>query len=111
MTNQPSLFDVPTGIEARDKAINAAERGAPITWVTPAEIAIAYLAKTREHFTTDDVWEHLHQRGHEFPHEPRAMGALMRNAARAGLITATDRVTPSQRPECHRRPIRIWRSL
>lgn len=111
MTDQPSLFDVIKGIEARDKALTAVEYNTDPEWQTPAEQAIAWLARSRETFTTDDVWQHLYQHGHTFPHEPRAMGALMRNAARAGLITASDRVIPSQRPECHRRPVRVWRSL
>ena len=111
MTNQPSLFDALKGIEARDTALEAVEDHANPAWKEHAETAIRFLARSRQTFTTDDVWEHLHQRGHEFPHEPRALGALMRNAAHAGLIVATDRVIPSQRPECHRRPIRVWRSL
>jgi hypothetical protein len=53
----------------------------------------------------------MHQRGHDAPHEPRALGALMREAARNGLIEATDRVRPSERPQCHMNPKRVWRSL
>lgn len=44
-------------------------------------------------------------------HEPRALGALMREAARAGDIEATDAWALSERVACHRRPLRVWRSL
>jgi hypothetical protein len=45
------------------------------------------------------------------PREPRAIGAMMTNAAKAGVIAPTNRYTPSARPECHRRPVKIWKSL
>jgi len=39
------------------------------------------------------------------------MGAVMRAAARRGLIVKTDRVVNSRRAECHARPVAVWRSL
>jgi hypothetical protein len=36
------------------------------------------------------------------------MGAAVRQAALSGLLRKTDRVRPSVRPECHRRPVAIW---
>jgi hypothetical protein len=35
----------------------------------------------------------------------------MRQAARLGYVRATDRYTPSARPACHARPVRVWASL
>lgn len=110
MTNQPSLFDVPAAIKARDTALQRVEDATQPAWITYAEQSIAYLARARQQFTTDDVWEFMHQRGYDMPHEPRALGALMRNAMKTGQIIATDRYVPSARPECHRRPIRVWRA-
>jgi hypothetical protein len=72
---------------------------------------VKHLARMRPEFTTDDVWEHLFQNDLPMPHEPRALGAVMVAAARARIIAPTDRYTPSARPECHRRPVKIWRSL
>lgn len=111
MNNQPSLFDVPAGIEARDQAIEQVEAHADPTWKLHATAAIRWLARTRPEFTTDDVWQELHVRNHGGPREPRALGALMVAAAKQGLIEPTDRYVPSQRPDCHRRPVKVWRSL
>ena len=111
MSNQPSLFDVPAAIEARNQAIEQVEHNAEPTWKLHCEAAIRWLAKTRPEFTTDDVWELMHVRHNPMPHEPRAIGAMMTNAAKSGLISPTDRYTPSARPECHRRPVKVWKSL
>jgi hypothetical protein len=111
MSIQPSLFDVPAAIEARNQAIEQVETNADSTWKLHCEAAIRWLAKTRPEFTTDDVWELMNQRLNPMPHEPRAIGAMMTNAAKANWIAPTDRYTPSARPECHRRPVKIWKSL
>jgi hypothetical protein len=44
-------------------------------------------------------------------HEPRALGAVMRQLARDGVIEPTDTYAPSGRSQNHNRPQRIWRSL
>jgi hypothetical protein len=111
MNTQPSLFDVPAAIEAKNQAIEQVEQNAAPSWKLHCEAAIRWLAKTRPEFTTDDVWELMHQRMNPMPHEPRALGAMMTNAAKAGLIAPTDRYIPSARPVCHRNPKRIWKSL
>ena len=111
MSTQPSLFDVPSAVEARDKAIEQVEANANPDWKKHAYTAIEHLARMRPQFTTDDVWQYMADRDIVAPHEPRALGAIMVAAAKAGLIAPTDRYTPSARPECHRRPIKIWRSL
>ena len=110
MNHQPSLFDVPAGIAARDKALAQVEANADPAWKIHARTAIEFLAKTRHEFTTDDVWQHLADRHQEGPREPRALGAMMTTAARDGWIMPTDRYVPSARPDCHRRPIKVWRS-
>ena len=85
----------------------AVEAHANPDWKDEAERVIDTLAATRQHFTTDDVWQRL---GHVSTHEPRALGALMKRAASRGVIRATDGWATSTRPECHGRPIRVWRS-
>ena len=85
----------------------AVEAHADPDWKDEAERVIDLLASTRQQFTTDDVWQRL---GHVSTHEPRAMGALMKRAASRGVIRATDGWATSTRPECHGRPIRVWRS-
>jgi hypothetical protein len=111
MNTQPSLFDAAAAAEARNEALARVEANANSAWKSHCEDAIRWLSETRPDFTTDDVWELMHQRLNPMPHEPRAIGAMMTNAAKRGLITPTDRYTPSARPECHRRPVKIWKSL
>ena len=108
---QPTLFDAPAGVEARDKAISRVERNADPRWLTHAHTAIEALCRLRREFTTDDVWEYLAAHQLDRPDEPRALGAIMRSAAHAGLIVATDRYVNSERPECHARPVKVWRAI
>lgn len=120
MSDQGALFDVPQvdgrpdwlrriheEEAARDAAIARAGDNAA-TWVERAEAAVCRLAGMRGEFTTDEVWAEL---GDDAPPEPRAMGAVMRALAGVGVIEATDRTRESVRPGCHRRPVRVWRSL
>jgi hypothetical protein len=70
--------------------------------------AVIKLARTRKQFTTDDVWANVKGPGLV---DPRALGSIMISAAGQGAIKATGRYKPSKRPECHKRPIRVWKSL
>lgn len=73
--------------------------------------ALTKVARKNRAFTTDDVWASLaktHPAG--FNVEPRVLGSLMLQAQKQGAIAATDRTLKSIRPECHKRPLRIWTS-
>jgi len=94
----------------RDKALERVERNAEEAWKESAREAVERLAAIRDEFTTDAVWTMVDRMGLK-THEPRAMGAIMRRAASEGICEATDRTRRSVRPECHCRPIRVWRSL
>jgi len=132
MTGDPTLFDQPqfesistsgttaptgsAGVEAvrrRDEAIARVDRNADDEWKRRALSVIEWLAHQTDEFTTDEVWDGLAGLA-GFPggatHEPRALGAMMKRAAKHGLIEATDRYRNSVRPECHARPVRIWAS-
>jgi hypothetical protein len=104
-------YDTECAEAARDEAINRVEANADHVWLTGATEAVRMLARTRDEFTTDDVWNRLDNAGYQPPHEPRAMGAVMRQAARDGLVVKTDRVRNSVRVECHARPVAVWASL
>lgn len=106
--SQLSLFDA---IQARDEAIAQVEANAEPAWKQACRDAIRELAICKAEITTDDVWEYLEAEQVELPHEVRAMGALMLQAGRQGLIVATDRYRNSGRVACHARPIRVWASL
>lgn len=106
--SQSPLFNSKVADAARDAAIDKAEIGADEAWLAAAAASIRYHAEHLKTFTTDEVWKllsHLPE-----PREPRAMGAAMRNAQREEWIEATDRTKRSERPRCHRRPVRVWRS-
>ena len=75
-------------------------------FIDEAMAVIEHLARVRAEFTTDDVWPLLTTS----THEPRALGAVMRKAAKAGGIKRTDRVRKSSRVACHQRPIAVWES-
>ncbi len=105
-----TLLDLIAAQEAREQAVKRVAVNADPEWMTLALATICDLARVRDTMTTDDIWEAMHP--HEtFTHEPRAMGAAMRRAARNGWIEATPDYRSSARPSCHARPVRVWGSL
>lgn len=104
-----NLFDYLAASEAKEKAIDRAASGASPEWVTSVSGIIR--AFDGEFFTTDDVWRVCQEQGVEEPREPRALGAVMRDLAREGVIVATRDYRPSVRVACHSRPVRVWRRV
>lgn len=106
MNQQPDLFSAAEGSRRRDAAIDRVGGNANAGFVAEARVAIkrAMLLGT---FTTDDVWAGINPA--HVTHERRALGAVMRQLQRSGDIVPTDQYVPSLRPECHRRPVRVWR--
>lgn len=102
----PAMIDRARAEAERDSAIAAVYSAADERWRAHALDTIRLLADQFREFTTDEVWEALVLR----PREPRALGAMMREAAAQRMIVATDRYRNSARPACHARPVRIWRS-
>lgn len=112
--NGPTLFEMPAitpeySRTRRERAMRRALEHANQNWVRIATNVICDLAFSRQSFTTDDVWTVLET---AYPsvttQEPRALGPLMRSAARQGLIRATGGYIPSTRPACNARPIMVW---
>ena len=97
------------GEQLKLEAIERVEGNANTDWTRAALRIVTRLANSRFEFTTDAVW-HFLELADTATHEPRAMGAIMRKCGALGLIHATGRTVMSTRPECHRRPIRVWRS-
>lgn len=99
-----------------DRAIERVARGRTTPeWFGHAHKAVRRVARSLDTFTTDDVWCELEVgariRGFDpAPPEPRAMGAVMRWAVREGWCVATEDYRRSERPECHARPLLVWRS-
>lgn len=100
-------MDAPT---AKIIAINQVERNADPSWLHAAALVIRALCRTQLYWSSDDVWAGLDILDVEAPHEPRAMGAAIRQAARLGLCEASGRYVASTRVECHARPLALWRS-
>lgn len=92
------------GEEALYRALQLHEM-ASAEWIEQALEAVKHVSSERDEFTTDDLWPYV-----SMPKEPRAMGAVMRAAVKAGYCTPTDRTVKSERKECHARPLRVWRS-
>jgi hypothetical protein len=106
------------GAELRESGIDRAEAHARAVWLASASLAVRAVASMRATFTTDHVWAHLFAVGEQGPNgeetnrpaEPRAMGAVMRTAAREEVCMRTDLTVCSVRASCHRRPLRLWKS-
>jgi hypothetical protein len=110
------LVHTPHGInaatQARDEAIDRVEKNADPDWAEAAYLACCLVAEDQQFFTTDNVWEKISTAFPQFKtHEPRAMGAVMRRAAKDGVVSPTDEYVRSDRQECHRRPMMRWESL
>jgi len=107
----PELFPAaddpgPSGEALRDEGIARAASGAG-PWIEQALAAARRILISRREMTTDDLWE----AGIPRPAEPRAAGAVMREAANRNWCRATTRTVKSRRKECHCRPVRVWVSL
>ena len=94
---------------ARDEAMGRVDANAAEEWKAVALRAVAWLAKSHDLITCEDVRDALEE---YYPgvgvHDMRALGPVMRRAARAGLIHATSDFIKSVRR--HSSPIRVWRS-
>jgi hypothetical protein len=113
--SQPNLFgDEPPRRDHRDPVEGARRRDDAIEQVgrrrevSPLLDAVKRTAERRGEFTGDDVWTSM---GDQVVVEPRALGPVMRRAQRLGWATPTDRYVLTERPEAHRRPVRVWRSM
>lgn len=98
--NPQDQLDLFTALE---KVADAADQ----EWMKAAEARVRYLCQTRVEWTGDDVWDGL-QNVHT--KEPRALGAVIRQAAKDGWCIPTERYQKSRRPESHRRPLQVWES-
>jgi hypothetical protein len=96
------------GERLREQAIEDVELG-NVGFVQRAVQAVLQVAQRELEFTSDDVWFELGAGSGDA--EPRAMGAVMRNAGQLGYCEPINAWRLSRRAACHRRPVRVWRSL
>lgn len=107
MSADPTLFS-DLGSYLRDVSIDQVEEHADPDWLSSALVAARQVCVDRAEFTTDHIWERL--ANVEAPHEPRAIGAVMRRVKKNEWARPTDRTRPSSMPQNHKRPVRIWQS-
>lgn len=105
---QPHMFNAFKAARERDAAIAQVGENAEPDWKLEALKAVYHICSTRLSFTTDRVWAILDGRHVDAPHEPKALGAVMRIAAHRRWCRATNRYEKSVRVECHRRPLCVW---
>jgi len=112
MRNSAVIFDIKRGRELREEAISAVRKHAHEQWKKDAFTAVIAVALKHDEFTTDRVWKKLAEDCPDsYTHEPRAMGAIMRDAGKEEICIRTNRVEDSARVSCHLRPLAVWRSL
>ena len=111
--NFPTLFEQPPPSPAvvTNSAVKRVRNNADPVWMGHALNGVRYCATKHREFTTDDVWAYLQAIGQDKNREPRALGAVMRQAKTLGIIEVTDRTRVSERVVCHQNPKRVWRSL
>jgi len=105
------IGDDDEGAANRDEAMARVERNADEGFLDSALDAYGTAALRYETFTSDQVWAILAEWNVPAPHEPRVMGPVASEAVKVGFIRMTDRTRPSVRPEAHKNPKRVYRSL
>lgn len=101
-----TLFDSEAVETARQDGIDRAGETAGDEWKREAAAQVAYLARTLDDFTTDEVIARLDAVGC-VPDNLMALGAVMQSAARAGVIRKTGEVRRTKIPRRHR-DLTVW---
>lgn len=115
MTQMPLIAGMPEiEVGTKEDGMHRSEMNANPVWGEFAYRCVAEVAARRTSFTSDDVDDHI--QSYPIPnrpvtHDKRALGPVMNRAARAGVITPTDRILASTRKKLHGSPRRIWNSL
>lgn len=105
-------FDVKAAQEARDEAIDRSDENSDPVWREAYHTALCDVARIKETFTADDIWERLAEVEHTAnTKDNRAAGGIILRAKKDGIIRLTDRVEPSRRKHCHRMLQRVYESL
>lgn len=97
-------------VDGGERAADHADR-VRAGWRAAAVEKFRIYAEHREYFTTEDVRLLAEKRGFDQPPDPRAWGAVMRSARKAGYIEPTGRTKMSVSTTSHPTKIEILRSL
>jgi hypothetical protein len=106
---QKSFFEVETADQLANDGMEASYRHSTTEYKEAARERLHWLVSNYSEFTSDDIVNHLNRIGVVGNHS--ALGAIIRSAERVGLIVFSGRFAESNRPELHKRSVRVWRSL
>ena len=108
MTSLLRRLDEKAAAERRDAGMARAAEHAGTPWATLAYGWLQAFAQHHEFFHVDEFWDWSLPRGMTEGPSPRAFGAVIQRAAKAGLISKTRVSAPSVRSNLSPKP--VWRS-
>jgi hypothetical protein len=104
------LFGWREGKRRKEASMADVEAHADEDWKAAALLAAKHTAEDLPYLTSDDVWALIPKTVKT--HEPRALGPIMRDAAKAGWIEKAELPgRNSNRPTLHSSPRTVWKSL
>lgn len=99
-------------VERTETAITQAAENADGRWIdTALEAGIAIAENPADYpapFGTDELWRRLEAYDVDPPHERRAIAGVVRHLVAAGYWVPTGEYRPSDRPEAHGHPKRVY---
>lgn len=97
------------GREERDEGRKRVYDNAPDDWKLAAYNVGMSVARDAAEVTPDDMWEVLDQHWTR-PRDSRALGQVMLELSRSGVLEATGRVIHTSQPSRHSGQAAVWRS-
>jgi hypothetical protein len=95
-----------------EQRLNIDNKSLPLVrWRLFATEALRKVALRQLTFTADDIWGELRKTHPQCPDDPRALGHVLKRAAKDQLISPTSEYMNSRSTLNHHRPIRVWKSL
>jgi hypothetical protein len=103
---------VEMGEKLKEQGVKRVAHSHGESWMQLALKGVKFCCKQKQYFTTDQIHAVLRAMKHlEEPKDKRVLGALMKRAHKLRWCVPTERMEKSRRPECHRRPLTVWKSL
>lgn len=99
------------GDAGKHDGMDRAKRAANPEWWRFMWAALIETAERKPFLFTDDIERIRLLRNGPLTHENRAIGPLMREAAKQRICTPTDHWVPSGQRQNHARSMRVWYSL
>ena len=113
MAGRQIHFDEAMAAQRRDRGITRSVEGADrldAEWRDRMLETVRRTAEALPDFISDSVWAQASSQDRAFP-KPKALGAVMLQAAKLGWIRRTDRTRTTANTARHRSPAPVWESL